>query len=564
MLWLRIGVFIVLAAAVAPQALSAANQASAWDAFVNEFMEDYLAAHPSFAVRAGRHEFDGRLPDWRPEALDKEIERLKSARRQAMGFDAAPLDPRQRFERDSLPSFIDKELFWLDTARWPYKNPMFYSRALDPNVYITRDYAPLAERMRAYIAYAKAVPMAVEQIRNNLKTPLPRTYIDVGKTVFGGLAKYYEKDIPAVFAEIDERPLRGAFKAATGKAIKAMRALVAWLDEQRATDDFAMGADLFQKMLWETERVNVPLARLEQVGRADLERNLAALRKACDVYAEGKALNECVAKVQTLKPKDAVVGARRQLDALKRFLVAKDLVTIPGPEQALVAESPPYARWNIAYIDTPGPLDKGLPSIYYLAPPDPAWSEAERLAYIPSEAYLLFITVHEVWPGHFLQYLHSNRSPSKLGQLFVGYAFSEGWAHYAEELMWEVGLDEGDPKIQVGQLLGALKRNVRYLSAIGLHTGGMTLEESEHMFRELAYQDPGNARQQAARGTFDPAYLNYTLGKLMIRKLREEWTEPRGRHRAWRAFHDRFLSYGGPPIPLIRAAMLGPNAGPAL
>ncbi|MGH8653467.1 MAG: DUF885 family protein [Gammaproteobacteria bacterium] len=201
MVWLRIGVFMVLAAAVAPQAFSAASQASAWDAFVNEFMEDYLAAHPSFAVRAGRHELNGRLPDWRPEALDKEIERLKSARRQAMGFDATSLDPRQRFECDYLLSFIDKELFWLDTARWPYKNPMFYSRALDPNVYITRDYAALAERMRAYIAYAKAVPMAVEQIRNNLKTPLPRSYIDVGKTVFGGLAKYYQKDIPAVFAE---------------------------------------------------------------------------------------------------------------------------------------------------------------------------------------------------------------------------------------------------------------------------------------------------------------------------------------------------------------------------
>ncbi len=564
LLWLRMGVFMVLAAAVAPHALSAANQASAWDAFVNEFIEDHLAAHPSFAVQAGRHEFDGRLPDWRPEALDKEIERLKSARRQAVGFDAASLDPRQRFECDYLLSLIDKELFWLDTARWPYKNPMYYSGALDPNVYITRNYAPLAERMRAYIAYAEAVPMALEQIRNNIKTPLPRSYIDIGKTVFGGLAEYYQKDIPAVFAEVDDRSLRTAFKAATGKAVKAMEALVAWLDAQRATDDFAMGADLFQKMLWETERVKVPLPRLEQVGREDLERNLAALRKACDAYAEGKALHECVAKVQTVKPKDAVAGARRQLDALKRFLIAKDLVTIPGPEQALVAESPPYARWNIAYIDIPGPFDKGLPSIYYIAPPDPAWSEAERLAYVPSEAYLLFITVHEVWPGHFLQYLHSNRSTSKFGQLFVGYAFSEGWAHYTEELMWEVGLDEGDPKTQVGQLLGALKRNVRYLSAIGLHTEGMTLEESERLFREFAYQDPGNARQQAARGTFDPAYLNYTLGKLMIRKLREEWTAPRGGRRAWRAFHDRFLSYGGPPIPLIHDAMLGPNAGPAL
>ncbi|MCI0440643.1 MAG: DUF885 domain-containing protein, partial [Chloroflexi bacterium] len=212
----------------------------------------------------------------------------------------------------------------------------------------------------------------------------------------------------------------------------------------------------------------------------------------------------------------------------------------------------------------PGPYEKPLPGTYYIAPPDPAWSEAERLAYVPSEAYLLFITAHEVWPGHFLQHLHAHRAGSKFGQLFVGYAFAEGWAHYAEEMIWEAGLNRGDPKTRIGQLLGALKRNVRYLSAIGLHTRGMSLEESERMFRELAYQDPGNARQQAARGTFDPAYLSYTLGKLMIRKLREEWTAPRGGRKAWGAFHDKLLSFGGPPIPLIRKAMLGSDAGPPL
>ena len=150
------------------------------------------------------------------------------------------------------------------------------------------------------------------------------------------------------------------------------------------------------------------------------------------------------------------------------------------------------------------------------------------------------------------------------GRVFVGYAFAEGWAHYTEEMLWEAGLGNGDPVTHIGQLSNALLRNGRFLSTIGLHTQGMTLEESERLFREQAFQDAGTARQQAARGTFDPAYLNYTMGKLMIRKLREDWTASRGGRQAWREFHDRFLSYGGPPIPLVREAMLGSGEGSPL
>jgi len=274
---------------------------------------------------------------------------------------------------------------------------------------------------------------------------------------------------------------------------------------------------------------------------------------------------ECLAIANARKPPDGpVLGAREQLAGLKQFIVEKKLVSIPSDEEALVDESPPFNRWNLAYIDIPGPYEKGLPSTYYISPPDPSWTAEEQAEYLPGEKDLLFISVHEVWPGHFLQFLHSNRSRSRFGQLFVGYAFAEGWAHYTEEMMWDAGLGDGDPTTHIGQLSNALLRNARYLSAIGLHTGSMTVAESEQLFLEKAFQDPGNARQQAARGTFDPAYLNYTLGKLMIRKLRDDWTASRGGPQAWRAFHDEFLSYGGPPIPLVRKAMLGAESGPAL
>jgi len=232
----------------------------------------------------------------------------------------------------------------------------------------------------------------------------------------------------------------------------------------------------------------------------------------------------------------------------------------------LVAEAPAYNRSNAAFINTAGPYDKGVVSVYNIAPPDPKWSKAEQAAYIPGDAALLFTSVHEVWPGHFLQFLHSNANPDKLEGLWVGYAFAEGWAHYCEEMMVEMGLAKGDAEKHIGQLNEALLRDVRLLSAIGLHTHGMTVAQSEKMFREQAFQDPGNARQQAARGTYDPAYLNYTLGKLMIRKMRADWlaksaagaapANPDDQSR-WHEFHDKFLSYGGPPIPLLRKEMLG-------
>ena len=550
----------------------AAGQAAAptatygqWNAFVEAFINSYLAAHPDKAVRAGRHEYDGKLPDWSRAGLQSEIARLRAQRDKALAFDPANLDDRQSFEREYLLAVVDRHLFWLDSAQWPYRNPYFYEGALDPNVYLNRPYASLEKRMRAYIAYARAIPVAVGQIRDNLRPPLPRSYLDIGRTIFGGLAAYYETEVPAVFAAVSDPKLQREFRSVNAAASQAMKGMAAWLETRRATgiDDFALGAERFREMLRMTERVDVPLERLEKTGREDLERNLDALRAACAAYAPGKTVPECVAMVQAIKPEggDVVKAGRRQLGELRGFIVEKKLVTIPGTEEAQVAEAPPYKRFNPAYIDIPGPYEHGLPSVYYIAPPDPSWPLEERKAYIPGTASLLFVSAHEVWPGHFLQFLHANRATSKFGRLFADYAFTEGWAHYAEEMMWEAGLGNGDPATHIGQLLNALLRNVRFLSAIGLHTGTMTLVESERLFRDTAFQDPGNARQQAARGTFDPAYLNYTMGKLMIRKLREDWTATRGGRKAWRDFHDRFLSFGSPPIPLVRKAMLGTDGG---
>ncbi|HYJ88601.1 MAG TPA: DUF885 domain-containing protein [Pyrinomonadaceae bacterium] len=540
-----------------------ANDTS-WDSYLNEFLEAYFEAHPDFAVIAGRHEFDGKLPDWTTEGLNREIKRLRSERDRASRFRDSKLTDRQRLERDYVLSIIDADLFWLSSAEWPYRCPQYYAGGIDPDVYVSRNYAPLDQRLRAYIAYAKAVPGALDQIRKNLRTPMPKTYVAIGRTTFGGLVSFYERDVPAIFDSVKDEQLQKEFKQANSAAIKAMKAIDDWFKtlEPEATENFALGAEKFSEMLRQTERVEVRLDELEGIGKRDLERNQAALAAACEKYAPGKSIPECVAKAENNKPTGGSVEmARKQLTELKAFILEKKLATIPGTEEALVAEAPAYRRWNFAYINIPGPYEKGLPSTYYIAPPDPSWSQAEKDAYLPGKANLLFTSVHEVWPGHFLQFLHANRSPSKFGQVFVGYAFAEGWAHYAEEMMWDAGLGNGDPETHIGQLLNATLRNVRFLSAIGLHTGRMTVADSEKMFQEQGYQDSATARQQAARGTFDPAYLNYTMGKLMIRKLREDWTASRGGKQAWQSFHDEFLKYGGPPVPLVRKAMLEDDKG---
>jgi uncharacterized protein (DUF885 family) len=258
-----------------------------------------------------------------------------------------------------------------------------------------------------------------------------------------------------------------------------------------------------------------------------------------------------------------VAAARRQLPELRAFVESKGLVTIPGPEQALVEKAPPYNAQNFAYIVTAGPYErKNVPSVYYIAPPDPRWTPEEQARYVGGEGTLLSTSVHEVWPGHFLHFLHVNRNPSRVAQLYQSYAYTEGWAHYSEEMMIEQGLRSGAAEWRVGQVLSALRRDARFLSAIGLHAQGMTVAESEKLFLDT-FADPGNARQQALRGTYDPAYLNYTLGKLMILKLRADWMTAHGGKGTLREFHDEFLSYSG-PVPLVRKLMLGRDAGSPL
>ncbi len=548
-------------------AVPVAAPLSRWAAQRDAYIEATLAEDPVLAIALGRHEYDGRLTDYSQPALHHRLARLHAARAQFSALPVEALSPAERFERDYLVMEIDANLFWLEIAEQPVRDPSFYADNLDPAPYLERAYAPLPVRLRGYIDYLQAVPMALRTARDNLRLPLAASLLEHAIATFNGYAAFYGDGAPAVFEAVADPALHAELDAATRQAIAATRQFAQYLSQQRphATQDFALGAQRFAQMLRMTEGVTTPLPQLKAVGEADLARNLAALKAACALYAPGATNAACMAKARDHKlAGGAVEAARAQVESLRRFLQDHDIVTLPAMDAVRVVESPPYARDFAAALSSPGPFEKQLPAYYYISPPDPKWSRKEQRDYVPGAASLLFTSVHEVWPGHFLQSQIARRVASPVGRLFNSYAFVEGWAHYAEELMLQKGLWDRSPEAQVGQVTEALLRDVRLLSAIGLHTEGMSLKQSERLFVTQAYQSAASARQEAARGSFDPGYLSYTLGKLMIRKLRTDWCASRGGEAAWKSFHDQFLSYGSPPIPLVRRAMLGDDSGDLL
>ena len=538
--------------------MASAQMASAqlpWAQFTQNTIDGWLARDPGFAVYQGAHQYDGKFADWSAAGLKARGDFLRGVIASAGAYRG--LSSTDQFERDYMVQVAKGQLFWLEVADQPHTNPAWYIGAFDPNVYLAREYAPRPQRAAALAQFLEGVPAATAQIKANLRGPLAAPLVKYGTAAFSGFADFYRQDVLSAFADVRDAALQARLKAAGANAAAAMTDLSGWLKEQEGAGNFALGRARFAQMLSDTEAVTVPLAELERVGEADLGRNQLALTSACAQFAPGASVPECMAKMNAHKPADnPVAEATRQIPLLTAFIRAKDLVTIPGTEQALVRQSPAYNAQNGAYIDPPGPLERGIPSVYYIAAPDPTWSREKQNEYIPGVDDLMFTSVHEVMPGHFLQFLHANRAPSLFGRMFVGYAYAEGWAHYSEELMWEAGLGDNAPEMHIGQLSNALLRDCRFLSAIRLHTAGMTIDQSTKFFQTACFQDAGTAEQQARRGAYDPAYLNYTLGKLMIRKLRADWTASRGGRAGWKAFHDAFLNYGGPPIPLVRQAMM--------
>ena len=546
-----------------PEQERATAPPASWERFADDFIESYFEVLPPSGVWAGRHEYDGRLPDVSAAGIARRVSMLRDfAARAEREFPAASLTPGEGLQRRQLIAALDGMLFWLEDAGSHRRDPAWYARAISPSVYVSRDYAPKAARLEAVTAYLQGLPAYLGQMRATLEPPFARPFVRTAIVRFGGLATHLEEDVPGVFADVEDEALQGAFADALAPAVAALRDVEAWLELrlQDALDDFALGEERYGALLRRVYRIDLDWQTLKAVAQADLDRNLKLMADTCRSIDADLSMADCAARVRDDKPPaGAVARANEQLPELKAFLIEADLVGIPSDERAYVAEAPAYRRTNSAYIETPGPFEQGLPAVYYIAGPDPEWPPEVQLQYVPGEADLLNTSVHEVWPGHFLHSLYGKRSGNRIGKVLRNGMLSEGWAHYAEELMQEAGLGDGRPLVRVGQILDALMRDVRFLSSIGLHVEGMTVEESRRMFAEQAWLDPGNAEQQALRGTYDPGYFAYTLGKLIIVKMREDWTATRGGRGAWRPFHETLLSLGHAPLPVLREVMLGPE-----
>lgn len=523
----------------------------------------------SLGVGLGMHQYDGKLPDDSAAGLERRIAFLAEARARLERLPASELSETSRLERDVFVTRLRGDFFDLTQRRTPWRSPMHYLGALSLLNYTSRDYAPVDERARAALSICRASRAHLARARQNLDAKLPRAALGFAIQMIGGQVTFVEKDAAAAFSSVADPQLKTELAVGLAELVTQLTAFRHDLKSrlEQGTDEFALGSQTFLRMLEETEGVKIDLATLERVGRADLQRNQRALEDAARAFAPDKPLAEALAAATADKPPvgEVVALGREQVVTLRAFLDRHPLVTIPSNEQAEVRESPPFLRMNFASINQPGVFEtRPLPSFYFISPPDPKWSEAEQLAYVPSRQGLLFTTIHEVWPGHFLDRLRRVRLSSKILRSFGSYASNEGWAHYVEEMMWDEGVAGKDPRAHIAQLLQALMRNGRFLAALGLHTQGMTVADAQKLFVEQAFQDVGTARQQAARGTLDPMYLNYTLGKLMILKLRADWHTKMGAAFDLRAFHDRLLSYGDAPLPLIRRAMLGDAAGAVL
>jgi hypothetical protein len=524
---------------------------------------------PAEGVSAGLHKYDGLLPDLTPAGIADEVKLLERDRDALLRFDTTKMTPAQHVERDVLVTELENRLFRLVDLDVYRTNPMSYLGKINLDAYIIRDYAPANTRAAAVIKLCTALPAFLAQARTNLVSPMPRPWIDTALLQTKGHLAFADKDVRNAFAMISI-PLanQAEIDPALDTCKTALAEHAAWLTRQQptGTQAFALGTEKFLRMLAATQGVEIDLGRLTAIAEADLRRNLAALDEAARAIDPERTTKEVVAAMAADRPTPATVLdlATQQTEAARQFILDNQLVSIPSEELALVRETPPFQRWNSAFLDAPGPFEtQKLPSFYYISPPDPTWPEAEQLAYLPPTADLLFTTIHEVYPGHFLHRLHIARNPSRILQSFCTYSSSEGWAHYVEEMMYDAGIAGQTPQTRIGMLKEALLRNARFVATIGLHTGGMTVEQATQLFADKGFVDAGNARQQAVRGTFDPMYLAYTIGKLMFKNLRTEWLAANP-GKTLREFHDTVLSYACAPVPVVRRAMLGPTAGAPL
>ena len=550
-----------------PPAPAPGSGDAAFRQLAGEVLEYSYKRNPSNATYLGIHTYDRQIADYSAAAVRADSEALKAFRNRLDGVDAQALSPEARLDLEQIEHTLDGMLLRNDVIRGWATDPDLYSSGIanDAFVMISRNFAPPEDRLRSLVAREKLMPNALAEARRNLDNP-PRVYTEIAIEQADGNRDFFDRDVPAAFADVTDPALLADFKAANGAVVAALGDYKTWLQTDllpRSNGSFAYGAQTYSDVLAADEMITTPLADLLSVAEADLKRNQQAFADAARQIDPARAPAEVLAEVAKDHPPAAELLAVTQgnLDGLERFVRDRQIVDVPPAPPARVVETPPFMRATTsASMDTPGPFEKVATEAYFnMTLPDPKWPAQEQNDFMSRwyRASISNVSVHEVWPGHYLQFLYAKDFPSDVRKVFGAASNFEGWAHYCEQMMLDEGLHAGEPRYRLAQVQDALLRDVRFIVGIKMHTQGMTVEQARDLFVTDAYQPVSVAESEAKRGTADATYGYYTMGKLMILKLREDYRAKLGAAYSLKNFHDTFVRLGPLPLPLVRKAMLG-------
>ncbi|OLE12204.1 MAG: hypothetical protein AUG52_04395 [Verrucomicrobia bacterium 13_1_20CM_3_54_17] len=549
-----------------------------YEAVAEEYIKGYLGAHPLEGTALGLHEYDGKITDYSRLALDAELSRLRRFDDRLNKFDRTKLSPRQSVDLRILQAAVKKDLFEMQEMSVFERNPMVYARAADVNVYIKRNFAPLEDRVRSLVAIESQIPNILIAARTNLNDVIPKPYVELAIQIAKGSADFLKKDLVAAVGTLKDEQLRVAFHEANRKAANALNDYAAWLEREKlpkASMDFALGEEKFRRFLAQTELVDLPPQKILEIGLEQLKAEQTAFAEAAKKIDPNKSPIEVFKQIQSEHPtpQNLIPDVAKDLDKIRKYVLTRRLVSIPSDVRAKVKETPQYLRaTSFASMDTPGPFEKRAnEAYYYVTLTKNDWPEKQKEEWLTAFNYYTsdVVSIHEAYPGHYVQFLCLNASPaSKVEKIFGSYAFVEGWAHYCEKMTLDEGYgsstnstpSEDDvkraAKYRMAQADEALLRLCRLYVSIKMHTQKMSLDEATKFFRDNCYYEEKPARQEAMRGTFDPGYLNYTLGKLQILKLRDDYKAQQGDDFSLQKFHNELLNHGMPPVRLLREIML--------
>ncbi|HEY2039565.1 MAG TPA: DUF885 domain-containing protein [Edaphobacter sp.] len=574
----------MLSPAVSAQRIAADGAAQTFNFVSDQYFSDVLFHFsPTSGTQAGLHQYDTQLENYSAENVQKQVAALHIYEKKVEEIPADALDASVAADRQILLNSIRSQLLSLETIRNWEKNPDNYSSGVTSSIFVLmeRPFAPVNTRLRAAVEREKQIPRVFVEARKNLKNP-PHIFTEIALEQIDGLISFFEKDVPAAFTEADDAKAKADFAQTNAAVIQSLKDYKSWMQSDllpRSNGDYRLGAEVFAKKLSYDEMVDVPLDRLLQVAFDDLHRNQAEFARIAKEVDPTKTPQQVLAELATIHPApDKLLDSfHNTFDSLIAYIRAHHIITIPGDVQPTLEETPPFMRaTTFASMDPPGPFETRSTKAYFnVTLPEKDWTAAHVAEHMASfnVGTIISTSVHEAYPGHYVQFLWQNQFPSKIRKLIGANSNIEGWAHYTEQMMLEEGYAAPPANatseqvreaklIRLGQLQDALLRDARFVNSIKLHTGlgqpdgKWTIDQAVDFFVNEGYQSRSVGLVETKRGTADATYLYYTLGKLEILKLREDLRKKQGSAFNLQAFHDNFMRQGFAPIKVIRKAML--------